>query len=287
MNAKKILKILVILLVIFDLSFLIFKLINDKKEENSRVSIPKHEIIKENTSTDPNWKSYDTPISFPILMYHHISEVVDGNTLFVPPEEFKEQMQALHDEGYYTLSPDEALRVLSKNEKPADKIVWITLDDSYVDNMKNAKPILDQLKMKATINIIFNMKDGVDKMTDAELVDINKDPLISLESHSMDHPDLEYSDVDTALYQLQASKDGLDNLLGQNTSVFTYPSGRYNNQTPELLATAGYKMGLTTNEGLAQNTSPQSLYTLNRVRIAYGNTKDEFLKLVKNGVKIE
>lgn len=77
------------------------------------------------------WVKSDQPIKFPILMYHHIADVVDGNTLFVPASEFKMEMAALKKAGYYTLSPDEALRVLTTNEKPADKIVWVTFDDGY------------------------------------------------------------------------------------------------------------------------------------------------------------
>lgn len=72
---------------------------------------------------EPKWVKTETPIEFPILMYHHIADVVDGNTLFVPADEFKMEMTALKNAGYYTLSPEEAYRVLTTNEKPAEKIV--------------------------------------------------------------------------------------------------------------------------------------------------------------------
>ncbi|WEV61034.1 polysaccharide deacetylase family protein [Streptococcaceae bacterium ESL0729] len=233
------------------------------------------------SSTDTSqvsWKKYDTTIKFPILMYHHISEVVDGNTLFVPPAEFEMEMKALKDAGYYTLSPDEAYRVLTKNEKPADKIVWVTLDDGYVDNMKNAQPVLDQLKMKATIMSIWNMKDGLDKMTDEQLLQINKDPLITIESHTVDHIDLGQASDEEASYQLVESKKGLDKLLNQDTSVICYPSGRYNDDTGIIAKDAGYKMGLTTNPGLA--SIDDGLFALNRVRVAYGHNSQSFLNLI-------
>ncbi|WEV45523.1 polysaccharide deacetylase family protein [Streptococcaceae bacterium ESL0687] len=230
------------------------------------------------TTSKVSWKKSDTTIKFPILMYHHISEVVDGNTLFVPPAEFEMEMKTLKDAGYYTLSPDEAYRVLTKNEKPADKIVWVTLDDGYVDNMKNAQPVLDKLKMKATIMSIWNMKDGLDKMTDDQLLQINKDPLITIESHTVDHIDLGQASDEEASYQLVESKKGLDKLLNQDTSVICYPSGRYNDDTGILAKDAGYKMGLTTNPGLA--SIDDGIFTLNRVRVAYGHDSQSFLNLI-------
>lgn len=35
--------------------------------------------------------------------------------------------------GYYFLSPEEAYRALSSNELPAEKVVWLTFDDSMID----------------------------------------------------------------------------------------------------------------------------------------------------------
>ncbi|WP_083312934.1 polysaccharide deacetylase family protein [Floricoccus penangensis] len=288
MNKEKILKIMVAVLSIVLIAVLAYRFFYSSNKQTSdnnffeaKEQQNKDKKEKKKETDKDTWKKYDDEIKFPILMYHHISEVVDGNTLFVPQKEFEEQMKSLHDAGYYTLSPEEAYRVLTKNEKPAEKIVWVTLDDGYVDNMKNAKPILDKLNMKATINIIFNMKDGVDKMTDDMLQEINKDKLISLESHTMDHIDLQYATPDTAKYQLEASKKGLDELLKQDTSVICYPSGRYNDSTPELAKNAGYKLGITTNPGLA--SASNGLYTLNRVRVAYGNNAQSFMNLIDQG----
>ena len=97
----------------------------------------------------------------------------------------------------------------------------------------------------------------------------------------MDHIDLEYADVDSVKYQLEASKKGLDELLNQNTSVICYPSGRYNDATPELAKAAGYSLGLTTNPGIA--SASDGLFDLTRVRIAYGNDKQSFMNLISQG----
>lgn len=78
-----------------------------KKSDTSKKDATSQALAPEDKQkTEPKWTKSDTPIKFPILMYHHIADVVNGNTLFVPANEFKMEMTALKNAGYYTLSPD-------------------------------------------------------------------------------------------------------------------------------------------------------------------------------------
>jgi peptidoglycan/xylan/chitin deacetylase (PgdA/CDA1 family) len=229
-------------------------------------------------TAEPKWVKSETPIAFPILMYHHIADVVDGNTLFVPADEFKMEMETLKKAGYYTLSPDEAYRVLTTNEKPADKIIWLTFDDGYKNARDTAMPILTELGMKGSFFIITGMIGNEDKVTNDMLLEMKANPLMSFGSHTVNHPDLEFSSTEAATAELGDSKQTLDKLLNQSISVICYPAGRYNTETASLAEMAGYKLGLTTNPGLA--SSDNGLFALNRVRVAYGNTADSFLALI-------
>lgn len=236
--------------------------------------------IPEKQENQAKWVKSDQPIKFPILMYHHIADVVGGNTLFVPASEFKMEMMALKKAGYYTLSPDEALRVLTANEKPADKIVWVTFDDGYKNAQQAAAPILSELGMKGSFFIITGMVGNEDKMTQESLLEMKKNPLISLESHTVSHIDLQYATPNEASRQLTESKTYLDQLLHQNTSVICYPSGRYNDQTGDIATKAGYQLGLTTQPGLASRAD--GLFALHRVRVSYGQTESSFMSLIGN-----
>lgn len=238
--------------------------------------------VKPEESAEPQvkWTKSDTTIQFPILMYHHIADVVGGNTLFVPADEFKMEMTALKKAGYYTLSPDEAYRVLTTNEKPADKIVWVTFDDGYKNAHDTAMPILTELGMKGTFNIITGWTSREDIMPETQLLEMKANSLVSLESHTVHHPDLEYAATATATSELADSKAYLDQLLHQNTSVICYPAGRYNVNTASLAEAAGYKLGLTTHPGLASRDN--GLFALNRVRVAYGQTEASFMALIGN-----
>ncbi len=109
------------------------------------------------------WKKESSPIKLPILMYHAIhtmdpSEAPNAN-LIVDPKVFEEQVKAMADDGYYFLTPEEAYRVLDKNEKPANKVVWLTFDDSMIDFYQIAYPIMKKYKVKATNNVITSYTD--------------------------------------------------------------------------------------------------------------------------------
>lgn len=255
-----------------------------KQEKNKVITKASQSLSKDmpqssqKADNQAKWIKSAQPIKFPILMYHHIADVVGGNTLFVPPSEFKMEMTALKKAGYYTLSPDEALRVLTTNEKPAEKIVWITFDDGYKNAQTAAAPILTELGMKGSFFIITGMVGNEDKMTQESLLEMKANPLMSLESHTVNHIDLQYATSSEASKQLTESKTYLDQLLHQNTSVICYPSGRYNDQTADIATKAGYQLGLTTHPGLASHAD--GLFALKRVRVSYGQTESGFMALI-------
>ena len=296
---KKVLQISIVVILLALVGMIFFKMVSGKsaKSDNRPIKVTKSvadkvvgessEKAKPSTSSEQEqakpelkWVKSDAPIEFPILMYHHIADVVDGNTLFVPADEFKMEMTALKNAGYYTLSPEEAYRILTTNEKPAEKIVWVTFDDGYKNAHDTAMPILTALGMKGSFFIITGKLGNEDTMTDEMLSELKANPLMSVGSHTVNHPDLEYSSHDVANTELIDSKKYLDNLLHQETSVICYPAGRYNTETAGLAEAAGYKLGLTTNPGLA--SSANGLFALNRVRVSYGQTEASFMALIGN-----
>ena len=298
---KKVLQVSILIILLVLVGTIFFKMVSGKsaKSENRPIKVTKSvadKVVSESSDkpqsstssaedvskseSEPKWVKSETPIKFPILMYHHIADVVDGNTLFVPADEFKMEMTALKHAGYYTLSPEEAYRVLTTNEKPADKIVWVTFDDGYKNALDTAMPILTELGMKGSFFIITGMVGNADKMTDEGLLKLKANPLMSLGSHTVYHPDLEFSSNEAANAELVDSKHYLDSLLYQETSVICYPAGRYNAQTGSLAEAAGYKLGLTTHPGLA--SSADGLFALNRVRVSYGHSEASFMNLIGN-----
>ena len=209
------------------------------------------------------WIKQKKPVKIPILMYHSVhnmdpSEEANAN-LIVAPETFESHLKALKKAGYYTLTPEEAYRALTKNELPkGGKVVWLTFDDGIADFYTIVYPLLKKPSV-LTFDQIKEMK--AQGMT--------------FESHTVSHPDLARSDSSRQESELATSKQVLDKKLHQTTTTIVYPSGRYSDLTMEIAENNGYKMGLTTNNGLA--SLDDGLYSLKRLRILPTTTAEDLL----------
>jgi len=83
-------------------------------------------------------------MKIPILMYHQIDEPPPRGTplrgLIVAPSSFAWQMRLLRWMGYRGLSMHDLEPYLNGHEK--GKVVGITFDDGYQNNLQHALPIL-------------------------------------------------------------------------------------------------------------------------------------------------
>lgn len=249
------------------------------KEANDSTSTSK---AKENIK----WVKQDQPIKLPILMYHAIHDMAPSEAanagLIVSPATFESHLKALKEAGYYTFSPDEAYKALTENVLPENKkIIWLTFDDSLKDFYTQAYPILQKYQMKATNNVItgFVQAGREDILTLEEIKEMKQNGM-SFEDHTVNHPDLSVSSPDAQNSELQDSKQFLDSNLSQTTTTVAYPSGRYSETTMQIAEKLGYKMGLTTNNGLASLSN--GLLSLNRVRVNPTTTAQSLLDEIRN-----
>lgn len=263
-NRKK-LNLLLLFLNIVLLGLLAVFMLNRPNQSKSK----QQQAQTSQSKTTAKWKTYDEPVQIPILMYHAVhvmdpSEASNAN-LIVDPDLFEAQIKALSKAGYYFLTPEEAYKAFTENALPAKKVVWLTFDDGNEDFYTIAYPILKKYKAKATNNIItgFVKKGNAGNLTVKQMKEMMAHGM-SFQSHTVNHPDLSTTDKATQKVELTNSIDFLENKLNTKVNTIAYPSGRYNQTTLDL-AKKTYKLGLTTNEGLA--SAKDGLLSLNRVRI--------------------
>lgn len=263
-NRKK-LNLLLLFLIIVLLGLLAVFMLNRPNQSKSK----QQQAQTSQSKTTAKWKTYDDPVQIPILMYHAVhvmdpSEAYNAN-LIVDPDLFEAQIKSLAKAGYYFLTPEEAYKALTENALPAKKVVWLTFDDGNEDFYTIAYPILKKYKAKATNNVItgFVKKGNAGNLTVKQMKEMMAHGM-SFQSHTVNHPDLSTTDKATQKVELTDSIDFLENKLNTKVNTIAYPSGRYNQTTLDL-AKKTYKLGLTTNEGLA--SAKDGLLSLNRVRI--------------------
>lgn len=85
-----------------------------------------------------------------VLMYHRVAEsTTDPWGLCVSPQNFRAQMHVLTE--LADPVPLESLSASLRSGRAARTPVAVTFDDGYLDNLTNAKPILDEFKVPATV----------------------------------------------------------------------------------------------------------------------------------------
>lgn len=188
-------------------------------------------------------------VNVPVLMYHAVSDDVWGyRDLFVSPQTMEEELLYLQENGYETIWFSD-LSHLEDYEKP----VILTFDDGYDDNYTELFPLLQKYNAKATIFVIPKYIGAEHKMTAAQVQELARSGLVSIQSHTYSHGNLSTMDEETLIYEMQESQNYLAALTGHVPYVVCYPEGTRSELSIEV-AGRYYDYGLLMN-GQLYNTS--------------------------------
>lgn len=201
-------------------------------------------------------------MKIPILMYHQIDEPPPRGTplrgLIVAPSSFAWQMRMLRMLGYKGLSMRDLEPYLHGERQ--GKVVGITFDDGYQNNVTNALPILIKHDFSATCYGVSSMIGGVncwDKGKVAEKPLMNmldwqtwRKAGMDVGSHTQTHANLLELTLDECRKQIRQSKDELEQALECEVRHFCYPYGHFHDKHMEMVREAGYISATTTNRGL-------------------------------------
>lgn len=90
--------------------------------------------------------------------------------------------------------------------------------------------------------------------------------VMRIESHTVTHPILPNVENDQLVYELNASRELLEEKLGREIEHFCYPNGTVNGDVEKAAEKAGYKSAVTTEYGF--NDGRSNLYLLKRIDAA-------------------
>lgn len=200
----------------------------------------------------PSARSFEIPenVNVPVLMYHAVSDDCWGiEELFVSPSDMEDQLRYISENGYDAIWFEDLAHV-EDYEKP----IILTFDDGYDDNYTELFPLLQKYNIKATIFVIGNAPDVVQhKMTSAQIRELSDSGLVSIQSHSYTHVDMDTLDEDGTEYEMSESRDAITRITGKVPTVLCYPTGKYNDATLSLIDDY-YQFGIKMVGGL-YNTS--------------------------------
>ena len=217
--------------------------------------------------------------NIPILMYHSIESMPRSTvmrSLHVSPRKFEIQMFILKILGYKGLSM-KMLKPYLDGEKHG-KVVGITFDDGYRNNLINAAPILKKYGFSATCYIV-SRNIGKSNVWDLDK-QITQRPLMSkkeifkwinlgmdIGAHSRTHVDLTAISNMNALREIEGCKLDLEKTFKLKIYDFCYPYGKFNAKVVSIVKAAGYNSATSMNRGRAKPSS--NIMLLPRIPINY------------------
>ncbi len=213
----------------------------------------------------------------PILMYHNIAVAPKGvqlRGLYVSPRRFARQMALLRWLGYRGLSMSAAMPYL-RGEREG-KVVVITLDDGYRDNLQFALPVLRHHGFTATCYVVSGAI-GADNHWDAQRLGVHKplmdrnelqcwrDAGMEIGAHSRHHPRLPELDESGLDEEVAGAKHDLEGVLAVPVTQFCYPYGAAGAREREAARRAGFAAAVTVRRGRALPAG--DLFDLPRVMV--------------------
>jgi peptidoglycan/xylan/chitin deacetylase (PgdA/CDA1 family) len=197
----------------------------------------------------------------PVIMYHDVlAERGRGAQWFdITIDEFRQQMDRIQELGMTPISLDQLYAHLTKGETiPANAIV-LTFDDNYQGFYDLAYPLLKErgfpVAMFVHTGFVGNTTQGRPKMSWETLRQLSQDPLVTIGSHTITHPD-DITKIDPIKQQeeISQSKSELETQLGKKMDYFAYPNGMNNEDTQALVRASGHKMAFSVHNGPAEES---------------------------------
>jgi len=226
------------------------------------------------------------PIS--ILTYHQIAQApargAPMRSLYVSPSAFALQMHTLSLLGYQGLSMTALMPYLQG--KKTGKVVGITFDDGYLNNLENAAGVLKRFNFSSTCYVVSELMGKTNEwdralgIASASLMDLDqlKQWIASgqeVGSHTQHHVDLTTTDSQTSQSEILNSRISLSQQLNIDIQQFCYPYGRFASEHVDIVKSSGYVAATTTARGKVH--ADDSAFELRRVPVVRSTSLPQFL----------
>ncbi|PKO62872.1 MAG: polysaccharide deacetylase [Betaproteobacteria bacterium HGW-Betaproteobacteria-18] len=230
----------------------------------------------------------------PILVYHQIDEAPPKGavfrSLYVSPSAFSRQMGLLKILGYRGLSMSGLLPYLTGEKQ--GKVVGITFDDGYLNNLTQALPVLQRHGFSSTC---YGVSQRLGQSNIWDLAQgIVQTPLMNVDqlrqwvaggqevgAHTRHHVNLTECDEALAKSEVLLSKKELEMSVQQPVEHFCYPYGVYQAEHVALARQAGFTSVTTTQRGRCH--AGADLWQLPRVPVLRSTSLPLFLLKVATG----
>ncbi len=245
-------------------------------------------------------------ISVPIIMYHQVKNNRLGKDV-ISPYEFESDLKYLSKNNYNTITMSELIDYVYHDNKLPDNPIILSFDDGYLSTYKNVFPLLKKYKMKIVLSIVGKSTDDFSLVNDTnvnyahvtwdQIKEMENSGLVEIQNHTYNMHKIcnerfgcaQKSNESLTCYEKAITddvvtfQDRIEHMLNTMPSTFTYPYGKYNNNTEEILKKLGYKATLSCTYGVNLiGHDPNQLYGLKRMCRAHNH---DIAHLIKEGME--
>jgi peptidoglycan/xylan/chitin deacetylase (PgdA/CDA1 family) len=186
-------------------------------------------------------------------MYHVIAQAPPGTPyagLWVAPERFRAEMDALAAAGYRAVTLDTVLDAWRGRARLPDHPMVLSFDDGYLSQGTVAGAALRAHGWPGVLNLALHnlgVPGGVSGTRIRELIADGWE----IDAHSLTHPDLTALDDAALRREVAGSRAAIQKRFGVPADAFCYPAGRYDARVEAAVRAAGYRAATTEHPGAA------------------------------------
>ncbi|MBP1756844.1 MAG: polysaccharide deacetylase [Firmicutes bacterium] len=243
----------------------------------------------------------------PIIMYHQVKNTNLGKDV-ISPYEFESDLKYLKDNNYTTITMEQLIKYVYEDEELPPNPIILSFDDGYLSTYRYVYPLLQEYDMKIVLSIIGKSIDDFSKVSDNhieyayitwdQVQEMGRSGNVEVQNHTYNLHKVKngrygcYQKVDESLmdYEQLLTEDisklqvKIDELTDKAPNTFTYPYGKYNDNTETVIKKLGFKASLSCTFGvnLISKDNPDKLFGLKRICRSHNKSIDN---MISEGLK--
>lgn len=172
------------------------------------------------------------------IVYHTISapEKSLPSNIDISPEKFEAHLKWLAARRGRVVPLRQCLTVAERK-----KLIAITFDDGFRDNLTVALPLLEKYDLPMTIFVATDFIGKADYLSADEIKFLANHRLVTIGSHGHTHRHFTRLSESEARFELTESRRLLEDLTRRKVDLLAYPFGDCNAFTEQLSAECGYR----------------------------------------------
>ncbi len=214
------------------------------------------------------------PVHIPAILYHKIG--APETRYRVSLWSFEQQLVWLRENGYTSITMDQAYAAVYRGAPLPEKPILITFDDGWAGQWEAAS-LLDAYGMHG---VFFIMPNKIE-LTHDQVRDLLRRGH-EIGSHSVTHADLTDIPDEDLRTEIVSSKAMIEEITGEDVDYLAYPYGKFDEHVISIVQSAGYCGAAEALHPNGATWAPETRWNQPRVDIPGEINLDEFANLIES-----